>query len=581
MSIWLIFSKKANLLSFGVLKNPLLLIVLFYCFSTLIAWSMSRVPQEGYMDIVRISLFLGLIAIGALAFDKKVNWQEILPIMVSIAALMALYVGFKQYIVEVLQNTSQTLEDGRATIYKVEGLMSHKNEYSNALMLMVPFLAFGLYRLEKGWRLFVGLMLVGVLAMIFILKTRAVWVGLMGALYGMALLGTIFHKKLEIPQVLRNIVLAILVLIGIAVLFIFNMNKPSDDFSFLGRIYSLIDLESYHNVHRLRIWKATWQMILDKPWFGWGPGNWNLEFMPYIAGLFDEIEQTNWERPHNDFLWVFAEKGVFGISSFLTFFAYLGFLVVRVIQKGENNSDKILALLIFGGLISYLAISFFSFPLERINHQVYLSLFAVTVLSLYMKSNRTEQKVSHLKWLFAPSILVFSFAAYYGNRAIIQEQHILKANIAFEKKNYNECIRQAELSRNPYRIITNGMRPTDDYIALAYERLNEPTKALEAINKALEIYPNNIVMHNRKGLYLYLLKDYKQAKQYALSALEVLPRSKKTLYDLTACYVQLGEMNKAYETIMKIPMPNKYPDVMKARKELSRYAPASLSNDFK
>jgi tetratricopeptide (TPR) repeat protein len=214
------------------------------------------------------------------------------------------------------------------------------------------------------------------------------------------------------------------------------------------------------------------------------------------------------------------------------------------------------------------------------NHQVYLGLYAAAILSLYLKTKVFENRASHLKWLFAPAVLIYSFGVFYGNKAMAQEQHIKKANTAFERKDFKETIRQAELSRNPYRLITNGMRPADDYIAVAYERLNEPAKALDAVNKALEVYPDNVVMLNRKGLYLFLLGDYQQAKENALSAVKILPRSKKTLYDLTSCYVRLGEMEKAYETIMKIPNPQRYPNIMAAQKELSIYAP-SASKDTK
>lgn len=578
MSIWILLSQQALTLNFNILRNPLLLIVLLYGLSALLSWNLSRVPQEGYLDLVRISLLFGVIAIGSLAFERKENWKEVITLMVSLAAIVAVFIGFNQYITEVLQNSANILSDGRATIYKVEGRMSHKNEFSNALMLMVPFLAFGVYQFRKFWRFSAILVLGSVLILIFVLKTRAVWVGILGSLYMMALLGAIFHKKLEVPPMVRNIVISILIIIGLSLLYIFNLEKPEDDYSFTGRIYSLLDLESQHNIHRLRIWKATWQMILEKPWFGWGPGNWNLEYMSFIAGMFDEISQTNWERPHNDFLWIFAEKGVFGIGFFLAFFAYQIFLIIRVIQKSQKNADKILALFLFGGLISYLSISLFSFPLERINHQVYLGIYAAAILSLYMKTKAFNNKLTHWKWLFVPATTLFFFCSIYGYKGVVQEQHIKKANIAFAKNDFKECIRQAELSRNPYRLITNGMRPTDDYIALAYERMNEPAKALDAINKALEIYPKNIVMHNRKGLYLFLMEDYQQALEYALSAVEVLPRAKKTLYDLTACYVQLKQMDKAYETIMKIPNPEKYSDVMKAQRELSIYAPKVSNN---
>ena len=550
------------------LKQPIFLVLIAYWLISIIAWSQSRVPQEGYFDLVKTALFIGVILFGVIAFTNYRDWSDKLPLMVSITAIIALGVGLDQYIEHVLNNSAKVLSDGRATIYKVEGRMSHKNEYANALMLLLPFLAYGTYKLKSIQKIFTGVVLLAVLSMILVLKTRAVWVGVLAAVYMMSLLAMLFYKRLEISSRTRILILSALALIAVGLVTIFSMDRPTNDFSFAGRIYSLLDTQSNHNVHRLRIWSATWQMFLERPWLGWGPGNWNLEYMSYIAGMFDEIEQTNWERPHNDFLWVMAEKGIFGFLAFVSFFGMLFYAVIKILIRSTDRNDSILAIFLFGGVVAYLAISFFSFPLERINHQVFLGLISAGIISTHYKyMPRSTWKFR--SWYLAPALAVFGFGIFYGHKAVIQEQHIKKANVAFAKNDFQECIRQADLSRNPYRLITNGMRPADDYIALSYERLNEPAKALEAVNKALEIYPKNIIMHNRKGLYLFLLERYDEALEYALSAVEILPRSKKTLYDLTACYIKVDEMEKAYETIMKIPKPKKYPDVINAQTQLS------------
>jgi O-antigen ligase len=550
------------------LKQPIFLVLIAYGLISLISWSQSRVPQEGYFDLVKTSLFIGVILFAVIAFTNYKDWPEKLPLLVAITAVIALVAGLDQYIEHVLNNSAKVLSDGRATIYKVEGRMSHKNEYANALMLLLPFLAYGTYRLKSIQKVICGLVLLGVLSMILILKTRAVWVGVLGAVYMMSLLGMLFYKKLEISRRTRMVILSLLAVIAVGLVAIFSMDRPTNDFSFTGRIYSLLDMQSNHNVHRLRIWSATWQMFLERPWIGWGPGNWNLEYMSYIAGMFDEIEQTNWERPHNDFLWVLAEKGIFGFAAFISFFGLLFYMVIKILQRSNDRNDSILTIFLFGGVIAYLAISFFSFPLERINHQVFLGLICAGILSIHFKY-APKSSWAFKSWYLAPAVAIFGFGVFYGHKAVVQEQYIKKANVAFAKNDFQECIRQADLSRNPYRLITNGMRPADDYIALSYERLNEPAKALEAVDKALQIYPKNIIMHNRKGLYLFLLERYDEALEYALSAVEILPRSKKTLYDLTACYIKVDELEKAYETVMKIPKPKKYPDVINAQTQLS------------
>ena len=144
------------------------------------------------------------------------------------------------------------------------------------------------------------------------------------------------------------------------------------------------------------------------------------------------------------------------------------------------------------------------------------------------------------------------------------------ANIAYDKGDYKEIIRQADLSRNPYRVITNGMRPTDDYHALAYERLEMWEEALAASEKALEIYPENLVTLNRKGLYLFKLGRYEEAAENALKAMKIVPLDKKLRYDLAAAYFRMGQYQDALDALEGIPKPERYEDVMNAKKELRK-----------
>jgi hypothetical protein len=559
---------------FGVLKSPLFWIWGGFLLVTFVSHYYSRVPQEGWFESVKTSLFLGVLMSATLMFVKTDNWEKFLPPLVALAAFMALGVGIDEYIQNVVRNSSDTLKDGRPTIYAVVARMSHKNEYSNALMLMIPFLAYGVYRLKLIWKLICGLALAGVLIMILLIKTRAVWVGVLGAGYMITLASVLFHRRIGMPTMLRNILGIGMLILTAALVYIYSMDKPADDYSFLGRIYSIIDTKSSHNISRLKVWQSTWEMAKDRFWIGWGPGNWNLEYMPYIAGKFDTVSATNWGRPHNDYLWVFSERGVFGFVLYMAFFAFLFVRVVRILLKHPEQDKKVLALLLMGGVVSYMAIAFFSFPLERINHQVYLALMASGIVAIdYRMSYAFSDNLSGsnmLRLLGIPILALSAFGTYYGDLAIKQEEHIKLANIAYDKGDFKEIIRQADMSRNPYRVITNGMRPTDDYHALAYERLEMWEEALAASEKALEIYPENLVTLNRKGLYLFKLGRYEEAAENALKAMKIVPLDKKLRYDLAAAYFRMGQYRDALDALEGIPKPEKYEDVMTAKKELRK-----------
>jgi len=552
----------------SVMKQPIFMGMLLFLFLGILSMLLSYRPVEGIPDTIRIGIWTGVTLMSAIIFSNTQKWDEKIPILVAIAALIAFFVGFEQYNTEVIQNTATKLEDGRPTIYKVEGRMSHKNEFSNALMLLIPFLVYGIYKLKTLGKFLCGIALTTTLILIILLKTRAVWLGILGSIYMMAVVGLVYYKKLGIKPIVRNVVGGALLVLTAGLLTIFLMGNPGDDFSFRGRIFSMLDTQSNHNIHRLNMWKATILMARES-FFGVGPGIWRLEYMTYIPDMFQEIEQTNWGRPHNDYLWVWAEKGYLAAITFLGIFAGLLWMAFRVVGSAAADFDrKVMALLLLGGVVSYMTIAFFSFPIERINHIVFLGLMGGGITSLYQQIQPRIGQPKFANLLVVPFALFFGFGAYYGYRAVEQEKHIKRSVIAQKSGRYMDSIKEAELSRNSLRPVDMANRPAEDYIALAYERLEMPNEALEAVNKGLEYHPTSVQMLNRKGRYHYLRGEYKESAEAGHRALAIIPRSKTMGYNLAAVHIQMGEHEKALELLKGIPNYKKHKDVVRGIQEV-------------
>lgn len=536
----------------SVWRSPSLLILLSYLFIILVTMYFARQPVEGFFDFFKNLLFVSVIALVSLLFVSKPDWHTKIPWLVIIASIIALSIGAGQYIEKVLLTKGHLLKDGREDIYAVDGIMSHKNEYSNALMLMLPFLLYAMYRFKGAARL-LGILVTGLqLTMIILLKTRAVWLGVLALTLVAGLAIVLDYKKMGVSRVWRNLIGGTMLGMLLTLVVIYNLPKSADDFSIVGRIQSITDTQSWHNINRLKIWKATSEMIQDHPWLGVGPGNWNMEYYKYVYGVFTGINQTNWGRPHNDFLWVFAEKGIFGILLFLSFFGYLFYLGIQVLRKSADQNSRILSVLLMGGVVSYLCISFFSFPLERINHQLYLALISAGLIALNHSLTDHSASKSVSSFIPLPFMLLLGFGVHYGLTAVDMEVHLKAARIARERKRYDIMLHEASEARNPYRLLDNNSSPPQEFMASAYFYQGKYTESLEQINEGLEIFPDHIVMLGRKGEILVSQKKYKEAQIVFEQGLKLVPNSRELLYNRGVCFYYQGMYKEALASMTAI-----------------------------
>lgn len=105
---------------------------------------------------------------------------------------------------------------------------------------------------------------------------------------------------------------------------------------------------------RLLIWRVTAEMIVEKPLFGFGVGQFDENYQLYQAKYFEDNPDSdlvavadNAGHPYNEFLHVLAEQGVVG-----------GFLFLVLLLQAFRRSDKCLKA-IFSALMMF---SMFSYP---------------------------------------------------------------------------------------------------------------------------------------------------------------------------------------------------------------------------
>jgi O-antigen ligase len=566
-SILLFHKKQFPRFDFRVIRSPIITITILYLLITIasVFWAINH--RESFFDMVRTNLFLLVLAYAAVIFNTVPEWQNRIPKMVIFAAITAFLIGIVQYYNKVFLTGNVNLEDGREAIYAVIGIMSHKNEFSNQLMMMLPFLGYGIYALRGGWRTASVITTLMLLVLILILKTRAVWVGIALGGFVACVFMVISAPRINLHRYGR-IALGSVLIIGIAgAIYIRAIPERPDDFSLLGRLKNITNTSSSHNIHRINVWKATLDMIEEKPFHGVGAGNWQMLIAPYTKGMFTSMSALNWGRPHNDYLWVWAEKGIFGLILFLTIFGLAFLMLFQVFFRSPHVNDRVLALMIIAGILGYISISFFAFPYERINHTAYLALFLAAAIALRNRYKPWKPLTPNRNILLTIAIATTTLSIIYGYNSVKMEIH-MKETIRLENAGqYEAAIQSAQQAMNPFRSLNPMAYPPEYYVAkndfeigkkLKAQGMEEAAiqrfeQALMGYDRTLELFPDNVWAVSRKGLVYTELEQHEKVIECLDHLLEIIPTLKRERLAKASAFYKMGEYQKAIDTFKEVP----------------------------
>lgn len=514
-------------------------------------------PVEGLYDLIKVFYTIAIAVIASILFLRTENWQSKLIQIVVAGTIISCIVGFVQYYQRVYISGTPIIPDDlqrRGVIYLVDGLMAHKNLYSIFLFMLLPFTATGIFILNKPWKIISGIAVLMQLVLLFLLQTRAVWLGLIVATGITMIVLIIAHKNFHISKLWRRAILAAIFAGIIAVAGVLFLSIRESQNPYIQQFQSIIDPASPHNIHRINIWETTVKMIQDKPLTGFGAGNWKLHAGYYFEGRFLEEHQLNWQRPHNDFLWVQAEKGLVGFLLYLGIFVLCFFYIVKVIISSRSNiQQKILALFLVFGFTGYLTASFFDFPYERVTHQVLLGIFFACSTTMYHKTYPPKTKISINRYaLLIPFVLVFCFGSIYGYKAVKQEVELKKARSHINIQNWNGVLQHAEKAENPLKNLDPQANPVISYKGLAYVNMGDIRNGLSTYREAYKQHPGSIYVLNNLGAALFENGQYEVAKEVLEKSVSIFP-SFDGITNLSAVYYELEKYEAAYEILMDIP----------------------------
>lgn len=576
-SIVFIFRKTFLTENFSLLRQKIFLVLGLWLLVSLVTLAFSTNPIEGIYDIVKVNLTIIIAILGSILFIRKDNWFEILTRFVVVSAIITSIVGFVQYYMWVLFPIDPTIPYGGKMVYRVVGVMAHKNLFSLSLFMMLPFAVYGSI-VQKGiWRVLSVVASTFVLILIVLLQARATWVGFMFASATVVLLLAFFGKSFGIGRKLRLSLLAVTFLGVVAVGGVVFLAGMGSNNQYIKQLRSITDPKAPQNIHRVNVWISTIEMIKDKPLVGFGPVNWKLHVGYYFKGRFTHEDQVNWQRPHNDFLWIFAEKGIFGFILYLSIFGFLFYYLGRVMVRSDELSKKIASFLLIALLVGYLAASSFDFPYERVFHQAFLGIIIAGALAFYHSIAPAPSLVIKNRVLVGvPVLLVLGFGIVYGYQCVNQEKNVrlarnemklinqilpmMKGLNATQQKNATAMVQKkwqevntlASKAETRLKNLDPQANPITYYRGLAYLNLGDMKNGLKYCLDAYNRHPGSIRALNSLGAVYFKMNQLDEAEKYLTKSINIVA-SHDAIQNLSAVYFEQERYKEAYKLIEQTP----------------------------
>tara|TARA_B100001245_G_scaffold236621_2_gene228881 strand:+ start:21366 stop:23345 length:1980 start_codon:yes stop_codon:yes gene_type:complete len=535
----------------GSLRAPLLWYSGFMVVMTISSFGAIN-PVESYATLSRfVMAFSYLLVTLGVIHSGTLHLKHMVKGIVLFATLAGVFT-----LVEIFRAIGSG--DFFLNIYTVSATFSHKNLLSSVLLFSIPFVWMGNAVLSGMWKKGSLLLLFLLIAEIFVLRTRGVWVSFF--LASVLTLGTYYTLSKEVRNTMKLPGRLIGLGLGIAVVLLVGFFMSPDAKT------SLADTSNLDK--RTVFWEHSLEMLKEKPLLGVGPGNWKIYFPKYgLKGTDISAKQgiTHIQRPHNDYLWVLSEGGPLSLVFFLGVFVVTFVRLRKNLRIAASREDRLIDLALLFGLVAYMGFSFTDFPMERTSHT--LLLFSLVALSY-----RHAAKKALLSGV-APRILVIAAAgvslliSYYR---IQGERHSLDVLQANGSRNATVMIQSTELAINSFFNMDNFANPLKYYSSIGYLVKEDLKSSWEDAQQAYQLHPYNIVVLNQLGnvkkaerkldealRYYDMVTDLSPRMQYArLSKAEILLNKNQysdAMYELN--WVNMDSQNARFLQLVAIVVP--------------------------
>lgn len=527
--------------------------MLHYCLAGLLLFSFFSLYKaiavsESFFEIIKTICFVLFIVFTTALLNLSGTNRTFILRAITLTALLASLLGLIEYwgIFQILGYSK-----GPAVT------MGNRNLYSSFLFLCMGFILNGLWHSGKGWFSVSLLAFSTISYSLIITSSRAVWVAcISGLLLTIVVILLIDHRRAfnSIRHKWQRVVLIGSILVCLVL--IHNNFHPVEKTSLniQERLISVVDTRFESNSERIKLWKKTVKMVQENLFLGVGSGNWKIHLPKYSLDDLVWNDMTRiFIRPHNDFLGVLSEIGIFGFISFLGIFFITAYYAIRVIRKKSDRNESPLATCLLFTVFGYFVISFFDFPWERIEHLVLWGIivsFSISLNRPLLKEVKFSYKGSFCIHLGYTVTLVICLI--FGIIRLKSDLAMMEVLTSKQEGNWKQVVKQVGKINKYFYSVDPTSTPVYWYRGVANFSLNRVDLAMNDFKRANAVHPYHIHVLNNLGSCYMLLDSIQQAEEQYKKALAISPLFNESIINLSILYFNTGKYNQAWKAIEPI-----------------------------
>jgi tetratricopeptide (TPR) repeat protein len=212
------------------------------------------------------------------------------------------------------------------------------------------------------------------------------------------------------------------------------------------------------------------------------------------------------------------------------------------------------------GLTSYVTLSSFDFPLERINHQTSFALIlaVVTVLKHAVQPAAGGFPAPGTARLGRLVVVPLVMAALglgiaYSLAAVQQEKDVIVARQAYGQGKWEEMLAAAKRARTPWKTLDPLVSPVAFLEGMAHVQLGHVPEGIECLEQALVDNPNRMYVINNLGILYASTGRFDEAIECFSLAANRYPHRIEPFNNLASCLLETGRPAEAVELLEQIP----------------------------